>query len=160
MAMRVGIGYDVHPLVPQRRLVLGGVQVPFDRGLAGHSDADVLLHAIMDAVLGAAGLNDIGTYFPPHDPSYKNISSIALLRQVSGLVRERGWRVINTDATIIAERPRLLPFVADMKANVGAALGIGPDQVGIKATTSERLGFVGREEGMAAYAVALLEASQ
>ncbi len=160
MTMRVGIGYDVHPLVPQRKLVLGGMHVPFERGLAGHSDADVLVHAIMDAILGAAGLNDIGTYFPPHDLKYKDISSITLLRQVSGLIQEKGWRIANIDATIVAERPRLMPFASQMKANIGAALAIDSSQVGIKATTSERLGFVGREEGMAAYAVALLEKEQ
>lgn len=160
MTMRVGIGYDVHPLVPQRELVLGGVHVPFERGLAGHSDADVLVHAIMDAILGAAGLNDIGTYFPPGDPEYKDISSVTLLHRVGDLVQGRGWRIANVDATIVAERPRLMPFASQMKANIGAALAIDFSQVGIKATTSERLGFAGREEGMAAYAVALLEAEQ
>lgn len=160
MTIRVGIGYDVHPLVPGRKLVLGGVDIPFERGLAGHSDADVLVHAVMDAILGAAGLNDIGIYFPPSDPAYKDISSITLLHRVGDLVRGRGWRIGNIDATIVAERPRLMPFAPQMKANIGAALAIELGQVGIKATTSEKLGFVGREEGMTAYAVALLETEQ
>ncbi len=154
--MRVGFGYDVHPLVMGRRLILGGAEVPFQRGLSGHSDADVLTHAIMDALLGAAGLGDIGQHFPPTNPQYKDASSIKLLRQVTSLITEKGWHVENLDATIVAERPRLAPFVRQMQQHVGEALGISPEQVGIKATTSEGLGFAGRGEGIAAYAVVLL----
>ena len=155
--MRVGIGYDVHPLVKGRRLILGGVEIPFERGLAGHSDGDVLVHAIIDALLGATGLGDIGTHFPPSAPQYKGISSIILLRQVGVLLQSEGWQVGNIDATILAERPMLSPFINEMRQRVGEALRISRSQIGIKATTQEGLGFVGREEGIAAYAVALVE---
>jgi len=154
--MRVGIGYDAHQITKGRLLILGGVEIPFDKGLEGWSDADVLVHAIMDALLGAAALGDIGSRFPPNDPAYKGISSITLLNSVGGLLRAQGWRVGNIDATIIAERPFLQPFIAQMKQNISRALSISDSQVGIKATTNEGMGFTGREEGIAAYAVALL----
>jgi 2-C-methyl-D-erythritol 2,4-cyclodiphosphate synthase len=156
---RVGIGYDVHRLAAGRALVLGGVHFDFPQGLEGHSDADVLLHAIMDALLGAAVLGDIGTHFPPGDPDYKDISSLELLRRVRALLAERGWRVVNIDATVIAEAPRLAGRVAEMRGLVAAASGIDSSQVGIKATTNEGLGFVGRGEGIAALAVALLDSA-
>ena len=153
---RVGIGFDVHPLVPGRRLVLGGVEVPHHTGLAGHSDGDVLVHAIMDALLGAAGLGDKGTHFPSSDPKYADISSLILLSTVADLVHAAGWRISNVDATMLAQMPRLAPFVKYMRAQVGEALSIPSDRVGIKVTTTDFLGFVGREEGIAAYAVASL----
>ena len=155
--MRVGFGYDAHQITKGRLLILGGVEIPFDKGLEGWSDADVLVHAIMDALLGAAALGDIGSQFPPNDPAYKGISSIALLNSVGGLLGAQGWRVGNIDATIIAERPLLQPFIAQMKQNISRALSISESQVGIKATTNEGMGFTGREEGIAAYAVALVE---
>jgi len=155
--MRVGIGYDVHPLTPGRRLVLGGVEISFDRGLDGHSDADVLVHAIIDALLGAAGLGDIGTHFPSSDPKYRDVSSIALLRQISALLQAHGWRVDNIDATIVAEQPRLSPFIPQMRQIIGETLGIGVEQVGVKSTTAKGLGFLGQGEGMAAHAVALVD---
>ncbi len=154
--MRVGIGYDAHQLTPGRPLVLGGVEIPFEKGLKGWSDADVVVHAIMDALLGAAALGDIGNHFPPNDPTYKDISSITLLNRVGGLLRTQGWRIGNVDATIIAERPLLQPFISQMKQNIGQALSISERQVSIKATTNEGIGFIGREEGIAAYAVALI----
>lgn len=155
--MRIGIGYDAHRLVKGRPLVLGGVNVPSDLGLDGWSDADVLVHAIIDALLGAAGLGDIGTHFPANDPAYKDISSIVLLGRTSEMLRTRGWRVGNIDATIIAERPSLQPFADQMRQNIGQALSITASQVGIKATTTEGLGFAGRGEGIAACAVSLIE---
>ena len=155
--MRVGIGYDAHRLVTGRPLILGGVQIPFDKGLDGWSDADVLSHAIMDSLLGAAGLRDIGYHFPSNDPAYKDISSVTLLNRVADLLKSHGWRIGNIDATIIAEHPLLRPFISQMKQNIALALAIGETQVGVKATTNEGMGFVGREEGIAAYSVALLE---
>ena len=155
--MRVGVGYDVHPLVSGRRLVLGGVEIPFEKGLDGHSDADVLVHAIIDALLGATGLGDIGVHFPLSDLRYKDISSVALLRQVVSLLRDEGWLVCNVDASIVAERPRLTPFIADMRAIISEALGIGVEQVSVKSTTSKGLGFLGKGEGIAAHAVAMVE---
>ena len=155
--MRIGIGYDAHPLAPARRLVLGGVDIPFERGLEGWSDADVLVHAIIDAVLGASSLGDIGTHFPAGDPAYEGISSIVLLRRTADLLREHSWRIGNIDATIVAERPRIHPFVDQMTQNISSALSVDKSQVGIKATTTEGLGFTGRGEGIAAYAVALVE---
>jgi 2-C-methyl-D-erythritol 2,4-cyclodiphosphate synthase len=155
--MRVGVGYDVHPLVSGRRLVLGGVDIPFERGLDGHSDADVLVHSIIDALLGATGLGDIGTHFPPSDPRYKDISSISLLRQVISLLRAQGWCVGNVDASIVAEQPRLTPFVPQMRRIIGEALGIDAEQVGVKSTTSKGMGFLGKGEGIAAHAVVLVE---
>jgi 2-C-methyl-D-erythritol 2,4-cyclodiphosphate synthase len=155
--MRVGIGYDAHQLITGRPLILGGVEISFEKGLKGWSDADVLSHAIMDSLLGAAGLRDIGYHFPPNDPAYKDISSVTLLNRVADLLKSNGWRIGNIDATIIAERPLLRPFISQMKQNIALALSIGETQVGIKATTNEGMGFVGREEGIAAYSVALLE---
>ncbi len=155
--MRVGVGYDVHPLVSGRRLVLGGVEIPFEKGLDGHSDADVLVHAIIDALLGATGLGDIGIHFPSSDPRYKDISSVSLLRQVVSLLRAEGWLVCNVDASIVAEQPRLTPFISEMRRIIGEALGIDAGQVGVKSTTSKGLGFLGRGEGIAAHAVALVE---
>jgi 2-C-methyl-D-erythritol 2,4-cyclodiphosphate synthase len=155
--MRVGVGYDVHPLVSGRRLVLGGVEIPFEKGLDGHSDADVLVHAIIDALLGATSLGDIGTHFPSTDPRYKDVSSVSLLRQVSRLVRAEGWRICNVDASIVAEQPRLTPFILDMRGIVSEALGIDAGQVGVKSTTSKGLGFLGSGQGIAVHAVALVE---
>jgi len=154
--MRIGIGYDVHALVEGRALVIGGVTVPHPRGLAGHSDADVLLHAICDALLGALALGDLGVHFPDSDPRWKGADSRGLLRHVVSLVRARGYGVGNVDATVIAQAPKLAPFVAAMRANVAADLGCDPACVSIKATTTERLGFAGREEGIAAEAVVLV----
>lgn len=154
---RTGIGYDVHRLVEGRRLILGGVEIPHPRGLEGHSDADVLCHAIADALLGAAGLPDIGHYFPPSEESIRGISSLEILRRVTALLTEKGARINNIDATLIAERPKILPHVAAMKTNLAAATGLRADCVGIKATTNEGMGFPGREEGMCAMAVACLE---
>jgi 2-C-methyl-D-erythritol 2,4-cyclodiphosphate synthase len=155
--MRIGHGYDVHRLVAGRRLVIGGVDIPFEMGLEGHSDADVLLHAITDALLGASGLGDIGRHFPDSDPAYKDADSRALLRQAAASVRRAGYAVANVDATIIAQAPRMAPHVAQMTANIAADLGVAPAQVNVKAKTTERLGFTGRGEGIAAEAVALLE---
>ncbi len=155
--MRIGIGYDAHRLTRGRPLVLGGVEIPFEQGLEGWSDADVVVHAIIDALLGAAALGDIGIHFPANDPAYEGISSIALLDRAGNLLREQGWRINNIDATIIAERPPIHPFVDQMRRNISRALYIDKSQVGIKATTTEGLGFTGREEGIAAYSVALLE---
>ena len=154
--MRVGIGYDAHQLTTGRPFILGGVEIPFEKGLKGWSDADVVVHAIMDALLGAAALGDIGNHFPPKDPAYKDISSITLLNRVGGLLKTQGWRISNIDATIIAERPLLRPYISQMKQNIGQALSLSESQVGIKATTNEGLGFIGREEGIAAYAVVLI----
>jgi 2-C-methyl-D-erythritol 2,4-cyclodiphosphate synthase len=157
--IRIGQGFDVHQLVPGRKLVIGGVEIAHDRGLLGHSDADVLLHAICDALLGAAALGDIGRHFPDSDPRYKGIDSRELLRRVAGLVREDGFVPENVDATIIAEAPRMAPHVPAMVANIAADLGIAEDRVNVKATTTERLGFTGRGEGIAAQAVVLLGAA-
>jgi 2-C-methyl-D-erythritol 2,4-cyclodiphosphate synthase len=157
--IRIGQGFDVHPLVNGRRLVLGGVEIPFEKGLLGHSDADVLLHAISDALLGAAGLGDIGHHFPPSDPAFKDVDSMKLLREVARLVKVAGFhRIVNIDATVMAERPPVNPHIAAMKERIGDALGISPSRIAIKATTCERLGFVGREEGIAALAVCLISA--
>ena len=160
MTTRVGIGYDVHPLAQGHPLVLGGVAIPYERGLVGWSDGDVLVHAIMDALLGAAALGDIGSHFPPGDPRYQGISSLELLKRVGMLLRDGGWRVGNIDATIVAEQPRLAGYFADMRQNLARALGIDPSYMGLKATTSEGLGFVGRGEGIAAWAVAALTAEE
>jgi 2-C-methyl-D-erythritol 2,4-cyclodiphosphate synthase len=155
--MRVGVGYDVHPLMSGRRLVLGGVEIPFDKGLDGHSDADVLVHAIIDALLGATGLGDIGVHFPSSDLRYRDISSILLLRQVVALLRAEGWLVCNVDASIVAEEPRLTPFISEMRRIISEVLGIDVEQVGVKSTTSKGLGFLGQGEGIAVHAVALVE---
>ncbi|HAX29660.1 MAG TPA: 2-C-methyl-D-erythritol 2,4-cyclodiphosphate synthase [Oscillibacter sp.] len=155
--MRVGHGYDVHRLVAGRALILGGVTVPFDRGLLGHSDADVLTHAVMDALLGAAALGDIGKLFPDSDAAYAGADSIALLRRVTALLREHGWQVGNVDATVVAQTPKLAPYVPEMRRRLAEAMGLDMDCVSVKATTEERLGFTGSGEGMAAHAVALIE---
>ena len=155
--MRIGIGYDAHRLTRGRPLVLGGVEIPFEQGLEGWSDADVVVHAIIDALLGATALGDIGSYFPANDPAYEGISSIVLLDRTRNLLGEHGWRISNIDATIVAERPLLHPFIDQMRQNISQALSISRSQVGIKATTTEGLGFTGREEGIATYAVALLD---
>jgi 2-C-methyl-D-erythritol 2,4-cyclodiphosphate synthase len=154
--MRIGHGFDVHALVEGRRLVVGGVDIPYERGLLGHSDADVLLHAICDALLGAAGLGDIGRHFPDSDLRYQGIDSRELLRHVAGLLRGRGWRAGNVDATIIAQAPRMAPHIEAMRGHIAAGLSIAVDAVNIKATTTERLGFTGRGEGIAAEAVCLI----
>jgi 2-C-methyl-D-erythritol 2,4-cyclodiphosphate synthase len=155
--VRVGQGFDVHALVEGRRLVIGGVEIPHDRGLLGHSDADVLLHAICDALLGAAALGDIGRHFPDSDPRYKGIDSRELLRHVAALVGSRGFRVANVDATIIAQAPRMAPHIAAMVANIAADIGVDAGAVNVKATTTESLGFTGRGEGIAAQAICLVE---
>ena len=155
--MRVGYGYDAHRLEPGRRLVLGGVEIPFERGLSGHSDADVLSHAVADAVLGALGLGDIGRHFPDSDPRYRDVSSLRLLERVAEMVLAFSARIQNVDTTLVAERPRVAPYVDQMRQNLGRSLGIPPDAVSVKATTNEGMGFPGREEGMAAWAVALVE---
>jgi 2-C-methyl-D-erythritol 2,4-cyclodiphosphate synthase len=154
---RTGIGFDIHRLVAGRKLILGGVEIPHPAGLDGHSDADVLSHAVADALLGAAGEPDIGHFFPPSDESIRGISSMEILRRVAVKLAEKGARINNIDATLIAEKPKILPCVPQMKTNIAAALGLSPNEVGIKATTSERMGFTGREEGMCAMAVACLE---
>jgi 2-C-methyl-D-erythritol 2,4-cyclodiphosphate synthase len=156
MMFRVGHGYDVHRWGEGRALVLGGVEIPHHMGLLGHSDADVLLHAICDALLGALGLGDIGTHFPNTDPAYKDISSLVLLERVGRMVEEAGWRVGNLDATVVAERPLLSQYIPAMRSRIATALSLDTGVVSVKATTSEGLGFVGRQEGIAAYAVALL----
>ena len=155
--MRIGHGYDVHPLVAGRDLILGGVKIPHSKGLQGHSDADVLIHAICDACLGAAGLGDIGHHFPDTDAQYKNIDSRKLLQRVKASIAERGWKVVNVDSTIVAQAPRVAAFLPRMIQNISADLGIADEQVNIKATTTEKLGFTGREEGIVAQAVVLLE---
>ena len=154
--MRIGQGFDAHALVAGRKLVIGGVAIPHEKGLAGHSDADVLIHAVCDALLGAAGLGDIGSHFPDSDARYKGIDSRRLLREVARLLKERGLKAANVDATIIAQAPKMTPHIPAMRANLAADLGIAPDAVNVKAKTTEKLGFVGRGEGIAAEAVTLL----
>ena len=156
--MRIGQGFDVHQLVPGRKCIIGGVHIPYERGLLGHSDADVLLHAICDALLGAAALGDIGKHFPDSDARYKGIDSRTLLKHVAVLLKERGWKVGNVDATIIAQMPRMAPHIAAMVKNIAADLGVEVGQVNVKATTTEQLGFTGRGEGIAAEAICLLVA--
>ena len=153
---RVGNGYDVHKLTEGRKLILGGVEIPNEKGLLGHSDADVLVHSIMDALLGACGESDIGRHFPDSDISYKGISSLVLLKKVKDILYSKGYRISNIDSTIIAEKPKLSPFIEEMKANIAAVLQLDKDCIGIKATTSEGLGFAGRGEGIAAYAAAII----
>ena len=155
--MRIGHGYDVHRLVEDRKLILGGVEVPYERGLLGHSDADVLTHAVMDALLGAAGLGDIGQHFPDSDPAYKGADSLKLLDHVVALLLEKGWKVGNVDATIIAQRPKLASYISLMRGNLAEHMGVEANRVNVKATTEEKLGFTGAGEGIAAHAVALLE---
>lgn len=154
--MRIGHGYDVHRLVEGRKLILGGVDIPYEKGLLGHSDADVLVHAVMDALLGAAGLGDIGRHFPDNDPAYAGADSLKLLDHVMELLREHGWKVGNVDATILAQRPKLAPHIPAMRENLAAHMLVEPGQVNVKATTEEKLGFTGSGEGMAAHAVCLL----
>lgn len=155
--LRIGHGYDVHRLTEGRKLVLGGVEIPWERGLLGHSDADVLVHAVMDALTGASRLGDIGRLFPDTDPAYAGISSLRLLAKVGELLAERGFAVVNIDATLLAQAPKIAPYKMEMAENIAGALGIEPEQVNVKATTEEGLGFTGDGSGMAAHAVALLE---
>ena len=155
--MRIGQGFDVHALVPGRKLVIGGVDIPYHRGLEGHSDADVLLHAICDALLGAAGLGDIGQHYPDTDPDFSGIDSRRILREVARKVREQGYRVVNVDATILAQEPRMSPHIPRMIGNIASDLDVAPAAINVKATTTEKLGFLGRVEGIAAQAVALIE---
>ena len=155
--IRIGHGYDVHRLTEGRKLILGGVEVPHTLGLLGHSDADVLTHAVMDALLGAAALGDIGKHFPDTDPAYAGADSLRLLDHVVELLEERGWQVGNVDATILAQKPRLAPYIGQMRDNLAARMKVDPDRVNVKATTEEGLGFTGAGEGMAAHAVCLLE---
>lgn len=152
--MRVGIGYDVHKLVADRKLIIGGVHIPYEKGLLGHSDADVLLHAIKDAILGAAALGDIGKHFPDTDERYRGANSLELLKEVCGLIESKGYRVNNLDATIIAQKPKMAPHIEAMRINIAEALNIDMDNVNVKATTTEGLGFVGTGEGIAANAIA------
>ena len=156
MTMRIGHGYDVHRLVEGRKLILGGVEVPHTLGLLGHSDADVLTHAVMDALLGAAALGDIGRHFPDTDPAYAGADSLKLLDHVVELLEEKGYQVGNVDATILAQKPKLAPYIEKMRDNLAARMKVEPDQVNVKATTEEKLGFTGAEEGIAAHGVALL----
>ena len=159
-SLRIGHGYDVHRLVEGRKLILGGVDIPWEKGLLGHSDADVLVHAVMDALTGAARLGDIGKLFPDTDPAYAGISSLKLLAEVGRLLGEKGFAVVNIDATLLAQAPKVGPYKRQMAENMAAALGIAPEQVNVKATTEEGLGFTGDGSGMAAHAVALLEIIQ
>lgn len=158
--MRIGIGYDVHPLVAGRKLVLGGVEIPFSKGLEGWSDADVLTHAVMEALLGAAALGDIGQHFPPGQPEYEGISSLVLLDQVVEKLEWEGYRVGNVDATVVAEKPRLREYIDDMRQTLCQVLGVNIDKVSVKASTNNGLGFIGQEKGIAAYAVALIESGK
>ena len=154
--MRIGHGYDVHRLVADRKLILGGVDIPWDKGLLGHSDADVLVHAVMDALLGAAAMGDIGKHFPDTDSAYKDADSLMLLQKVGEKISAAGYAVCNIDATVLAQKPKLAPHISQMVENIARTLGIEPSQVNVKATTEEHLGFTGREEGIAAHAVCLL----
>lgn len=155
--MRIGHGYDVHRLVEGRRLILGGIEIPYEKGLLGHSDADVLTHALMDSLLGAAALGDIGKLFPDRDPRYAGADSVELLREVCRVIKEAGYQVGNVDCTVIAQRPKLAPFIPQMREKLASAMGITPDRVSVKATTEEGLGFSGEGLGIAAHAVALIE---
>ncbi len=154
--MRIGHGYDVHKLVEERKLILGGVDIPYEKGLLGHSDADVLAHAVMDALLGAAGLGDIGRHFPDTDPAYAGADSLVLLERVMELLGQHGWQVENVDATILAQRPKLAPYIPQMRENLAARMGAPQGRINIKATTEEGLGFTGSGQGIAAHAVCLL----
>ena len=158
--MRIGMGYDVHRLVPDRDLIIGGVKIPYEKGLLGHSDADVMLHAVMDALLGAAALGDIGKHFPDTDPRYKGADSMALLRQVAALIAKEGYRLGNLDATVLAQAPKLAPHILQMRENIAAALGCEVGRVSVKATTEEKLGFTGAKQGIAAHCVCLLERAE
>jgi 2-C-methyl-D-erythritol 2,4-cyclodiphosphate synthase len=158
--LRVGIGYDTHPLVKGRKLIIGGVEIPFNKGLSGWSDADVLTHAIIDALLGAAALGDIGSHFPPGDLQYKDISSLVLLKEVRDKLAAQGWRIGNIDATVITEEPKLAKFISQIRLKLSQTLAIKVDQVSVKASTANGLGFVGRREGIAVYAIAMVEGSK
>jgi len=158
--LRVGIGYDAHPLVKGRKLIIGGVEIPFNKGLSGWSDADVLIHAIIDALLGAAALGDIGSHFPPGDLQYKDISSLVLLKEVRDKLAAQGWRIGNIDATVITEEPKLAEFISQIRLKLSQTLAIEVDQVSVKASTANGLGFVGRGEGIAVYAIAMVEGSK
>jgi len=155
--MRVGIGYDVHKLVKKRKLVLGGVTVPYSKGLEGYSDADVLIHAIIDAIIGAMGETDIGFFFPTTDPKYKGISSLKLLKEIRGIVKMRGYGIVNIDSTIVAERPKLNPYVKEMRSNLSTVLGIDSNKVNVKFKSPEGIGSIGKGQGIASYAVCLIE---
>ncbi len=155
--LRVGQGYDVHQLVAGRPLIIGGVHIPYEKGLLGHSDADVLLHAVTDACLGAVGLGDIGSYFPDNDDAYKNANSAVLLKNVWEMIKDKGYLLVNIDATIIAQKPKMAPYIELMKTNIASILEAEREQINVKATTTEKLGFTGREEGIASLAVVLLE---
>jgi 2-C-methyl-D-erythritol 2,4-cyclodiphosphate synthase len=157
VTFRVGLGFDAHPLVEGKPLVLGGVEVPHHKGLSGHSDGDVAAHALLDALLGAANLGDKGSLFPSTDPLLEGISSLILLERTASLLAQNGWRIVNLDATILAQRPHLSPFIDRMRSNIATSLSLEPEAVSLKATTTDHLGFTGREEGMAAYAVTLIE---
>ena len=156
LIIKIGIGYDVHALVEGRALILGGVEIPYERGLLGHSDADVLIHAIMDALLGALALGDIGAHFPDHDPQYRGVSSIILLEHVVMLIKEKGYCIGNVDSIIVAQRPKLAPYISEMRTNMAKALRVEESCVSVKATTTERLGFEGREEGISSQAIVCL----
>ncbi len=156
MNFRIGLGYDVHPFVVGRKLMLGGVEIPFSKGLKGHSDADVLLHSITDALLGAGGLGDIGSHFPDTDPKFKNADSAILLKEAYALVTDAGYELSNIDATVVAEAPKIMPYVVKIRERISSLLGCETDRVSIKATTNEKMGFVGRSEGIAVHAVALI----
>jgi len=155
--MRIGHGFDVHRFAPERKLILGGVEIPYHLGLLGHSDADVLCHAISDALLGAAALGDIGKHFPDRDPQYKDASSISLLQKVVSMLEQQGYRLMNVDATVVMQQPKVAPFIDDMRNNLARAMGVSMSQVSVKATTTEGLGFEGRGEGVSAHAVVLIE---
>ena len=155
--MRIGNGYDVHKLVEDRKLILGGVDIPYEKGLLGHSDADVLVHAVMDALLGAAAMADIGKLFPDNDPKYSGISSLLLLSEVGKRIADEGYRIVNIDTIVAAQKPRLAPFIVEMRKNIADALGLDIKDVSVKATTTEKLGFEGRGEGISAYAVCLID---
>lgn len=155
--MRIGSGYDVHRLIKERKMIIGGCEIPYEKGLLGHSDADVLIHAIMDALLGAAALGDIGKHFPDNKEEYRDISSLILLNRVFSLLVEKQYYIINIDATIIAQKPKMLPYINDMRKNIARELSINLEQINVKATTEEGLGFTGKEEGIAATAVCLIE---
>jgi len=158
--MRFGIGYDVHRLVVNRKLILGGVEIPFVKGLLGHSDADVLCHAVADALLGAAALGDIGRHFPDNDPRFKDISSLVLLKQVADLIRANNYDIVNVDSTVVLQQPKIGPFIRRMRENLAQAIGMNVERVSVKATTSEELGFVGMGDGAAVYAIASINETQ
>ncbi len=155
--IRIGHGYDVHAFSDDRKCIIGGVTIPYEKGLLGHSDADVLLHAISDSLLGAAALGDIGKHFPDTDPAYKGADSLLLLKKVGELLQEKGYKVVNVDATVIAQAPKLAPFITQMRENIANALGLDVDFISVKATTEEKLGFTGRKEGISAHSVCLIE---